>query len=286
MRKPFYRRRWVQVLALLLLAGIVTYFALLPYDYLRAQEDGRQFAREFPQDIAVEHGLRRAMTGNPAGPTVFLIHGSPGHWEDMGTLLLDARLTSRYLLIAPDRPGYGGSDSGVLVGRMDEQARRLAKLAEGKPRPWIWVGHSFGASIAARLAMEQPETVDGLLLIASAMAAEYEQPRWFHSLADQGWMRKVIGPDLDVSNQESLAFAAEFEEMADRWGRIAVPTTILHGDRDWMADYRHVAYAEAKLTAAPLEVVTIPGGDHLILWNRHDAVVEAIEKLAARVDAM
>lgn len=281
-----FRRRpiAVTIIALLFLAGVIAYQIYLPRAYLAAQENGNRFEEENPNALGLESDLWRATAGNPEGPTLFLIHGSPGHWKDFGIYLKDPQLTSRFLLVAPDRPGYGGSGTGDNVESMESQAAQLKELTASRPRPFLWLGHSFGASVVARLAMDHPDSVDGLLLVAGAMSPEFEKPRWFHLAANQQWMRNLLPEDLDVSNQESLTFASEFEEMVDRWDQIASPTLILHGRRDWMAQYGHVEFAHTKMTNAPVEVVTLEYEGHLLLWHRYEVVRDSIFQLARMIE--
>ena len=279
------RRRLGCLLAVLVLvaAGGVVYRVYLPEEFLAAEEAGRRFEETYPRRFGRAADVFYCETGVQEGPTLFLVHGAPGHWQAYSQYLFDPVLTNRFRIVAPDRPGYGGSVPAEAVP-MAEQADRLAGLTEGRPRPWLWAGHSFGASVIARLAMDHPDKVDGLLLVAGAMSPDYERERWYHRLGDRDWIRRRLPPDLDVSNQEAIAFEQDFEDMLPRWSEIVAPTLIVHGDRDWMADFRHVAFATNRLTNAVCETVVIEGGGHLILWDEYEAVRDAMLRIAGMAD--
>src|SRR3546814_18455192 len=56
-------------------------------------------------------------------------------------------------------------------------------LLLGNGAPAIVVGHSLGGPIAAKLAMDYPDRVRGLLLLAPSVAPALEAPRWYQRLA-------------------------------------------------------------------------------------------------------
>jgi pimeloyl-ACP methyl ester carboxylesterase len=102
------------------------------------------------------------------GRPVCLIHGASGNLNDM-TFRLAPALADRYEVIAVDRPGHGRSGlpagGGVSINLQAELIRgALARL--GIQRPLV-VGHSYGGSVALAWAVDAPETMSGLVLLAA-----------------------------------------------------------------------------------------------------------------------
>src|SRR3546814_16092495 len=64
-------------------------------------------------------------------------------------------------------------------------------LLLGNGAPAIVVGHSLGGPIAAKLAMDYPDRVRGLLLLAPSVAPALEAPRWYQRLATRSAERRV-----------------------------------------------------------------------------------------------
>lgn len=256
---------------------------MMPEEFLKAQKLGEAFAESYPDAIQLENGINYVESGTGKRGTLFLIHGSPGHWQDFGRYLSDSSLTNDFLLVVPDRPGYGQTSPGTAVGSMSSQAKTLVQLAESRPRPWIWAGHSFGASIIARLAMDHPEQVDGLLFLAGAMSSEYEPQRWFHKLGNQDWVRQFLPEEIDVANQEAIAFASEFGLMLDQWPRIQCPTIIVHGRKDRLANYGHVDFAREQMTNAKLEIRTLEKAGHFIIWDHYETMRESFYRMAEMI---
>ena len=99
------------------------------------------------------HGPRQALA----------LHCSLAHssaWAGLAAALPEWRVT------APDLPGHGRSapwDGGE--GLHDVATRMGQALIEATGEPVDLIGHSFGATIALRLALEHPESVRRLVLI-------------------------------------------------------------------------------------------------------------------------
>ncbi|WP_421913290.1 alpha/beta fold hydrolase [Mesorhizobium sp.] len=81
---------------------------------------------------------------------------------------LFGRFGSGYRLIALDRPGSGYSVRTTgASGRLPEQAEVVRRFIEelGLEKPLV-VGHSLGGAIALTLAVEHPQTISGIALLA------------------------------------------------------------------------------------------------------------------------
>lgn len=102
-----------------------------------------------------------------AGPVVLMIHGASANAREYGWTLAP-RLAETHRILMVDRPGHGHSerpgDAQLLGVQAAQAAGALKALAPGEKA--IVVGHSFGGAVSLRLAMDYPELVDGLVLLA------------------------------------------------------------------------------------------------------------------------
>jgi pimeloyl-ACP methyl ester carboxylesterase len=118
------------------------------------------------------------------GPPLVLIHGLGGQMGNFTHSLVD-RLAGDFRVVAFDRPGSGYSTRarGAPAG-MRAQADTLAKAirALGLERPTI-VGHSLGGALALTLALDHPDCVGALALIAPATHPIPRAPGPFRALA-------------------------------------------------------------------------------------------------------
>lgn len=112
-------------------------------------------------------GARIHYLDQGAGPTLLLVHGLAGQMHNFTHSLL-GKLKPNFRVVILDRPGSGystrASEASATVGA---QARLISGLcrALGLERPLV-VGHSLGGAIALALALNHPEQVAGLALLA------------------------------------------------------------------------------------------------------------------------
>jgi pimeloyl-ACP methyl ester carboxylesterase len=136
-----------------------------------------------------------------AGPPLVLVHGLGGESRNFDYLPL-AQLATRWQLVLLDRPGAGHSpriDPGKAG--IAAQARLLAGFihAMGFERPPLLVGHSLGGAIALAVALQDPECVAGLALIAPLTHFDPHVPRPFRALAiHTPWLRRVYAHTVSI----------------------------------------------------------------------------------------
>lgn len=105
------------------------------------------------------------------GPPIVMLHGLMGQMRNFSHSLA-GRLAEDHRVILIDRPGWGYSKlTGPRAG-VAGQAEMIAALIEqlGLEKPLL-VGHSMGGAVSLALALDHPELVRGLALIAP-----YTQP--------------------------------------------------------------------------------------------------------------
>ena len=119
-----------------------------------------------------------------AGPSLFMIHGLAGQIGNFTHSLVD-RLTGEFRVVAVDRPGSGYSTrSADAPAGLRAQGQALANVIRALKldRPVI-VGHSMGGAVALAIALDNPDLVGGLALIAPLTQVERAPPGPFRGLA-------------------------------------------------------------------------------------------------------
>src|SRR5690606_19664730 len=98
-------------------------------------------------------------------PIVVFVHGSPGSLSAFIPFLTDSLLLQRALLITADRPGFGYSGYKLAEPSLDRQSAILkALVAEKKSgQPVILAGHSLAGPLVAKMAVQCPDLVDGIV---------------------------------------------------------------------------------------------------------------------------
>jgi pimeloyl-ACP methyl ester carboxylesterase len=113
-------------------------------------------------------GVRLHYLEKGEGPPVVLIHGNVVTAEDYVLSGVFDKVARNHRVIAIDRPGYGYSDRPQ--GSMWTAAEQADLLLEalyrlGVERPVI-VGHSWGTLVALEIALSEPGSASGLVLLA------------------------------------------------------------------------------------------------------------------------
>ena len=136
------------------------------------------------------HFLSGAVSGQHRR-TVLFLHGASGNSLDP-LRVFSSVFQGRYNLLFVDRPGLGhsGRDWRRHTDPL-EQASTIARLLDQLGiDECLVVGHSFGASVTAALALARPEKVAGLVFLAPATHPWPGGVNWYYTIA----AAPVIGP--------------------------------------------------------------------------------------------
>jgi pyruvate dehydrogenase E2 component (dihydrolipoamide acetyltransferase) len=205
-------------------------------------------------------GVRlRAVRAGTGEPTLVLLHG---YGESLTTWrsVFD-RLAEGHRTVAIDLPGSGGSDKPDSSYSMPAMTARLSRfLDQWTEGPVVLVGHSMGGALATALALERPDRIVRLVLIAPAgyriglggitetmnagrarTIGKYLALRSFITpIHDPGWMYE---PDslarYDLTRDRAYSRAAtrvleefDFVGLRDRFQDLTQPTLLVWGGLD------------------------------------------------------
>jgi 3-oxoadipate enol-lactonase len=144
-----------------------------------------------------------------SGPPLVLLHGLTATRR---YVLQGSRLLARegFRLVSYDARAHGESDPGDGYEYADLAADLVCVLDDREIASAVLVGHSMGAATAARVALERPERVSGLVQVTPAYGGEPYRD-------DAGlayWDRLAAGLESDGAD----GFMRAFEPPADeRW---------------------------------------------------------------------
>ncbi|HEY9104570.1 alpha/beta hydrolase [Chitinimonas sp.] len=205
---------------------------------------------------------------------------------------LVSRLSPRYTVLAYDRPGYGDSADSTLPRDPCSVAVALHALlhAEGLSPPYVLVGHSLGGLYQYAYAQLYPQEVAGLVLVDAT------HPRhWQHMQAEVPTSAHMV--EVLRATRFSAVMRREFDQQAECTDKLmaqaplALPAKVLtRTDYDLYergAFERMVKVDEQdwlRLTGAR-QVEPVAGSGHYIQRDKPEAVVAAIDALAAQAKA-
>lgn len=224
--------------------------------------------------------------GDSALPVVLFVHGAPSSLSFFNAFFKDTTLLNRARLVAVDRPGYGYSDFGWVETSIVRQATFLQPLIDRYKRaPFLMVvGSSYGGSVSARLAMNNPGQVDHVVFVSSALGPGLERTYPISYLADSPLIRWVVPTLLRLANDEKLAHRQALEAILPDWPRIRANITMLHGQRDELVYPANVTFAQKKLVNARVKQFLLPENRHDIVFNKREYMTEILLNILTHRD--
>ncbi|HQW54736.1 MAG TPA: alpha/beta hydrolase [Saprospiraceae bacterium] len=133
--------------------------------------------------MTLSDDIQLAYTEQGSGTPLLFIHGLGSYLPAWNKNVVS--LSKNYECIAVDLPGYGHSSKGNYEGSMTFYAGVLKEFLEQKGIKRVVVaGHSMGGQIAMTMALQYPELVDKLILLAPAGFEVFNkgQRQWFRDV--------------------------------------------------------------------------------------------------------
>jgi len=249
-------------------------------------------------------------------PVVF-IHGNPGSTQDW--MAAFTPLASRHKVIAFDRPGHGRSQRpkhGDATVEVQAQLLHdaLAQLRVDRP---ILVGHSWGAALALVYAINYPNEVAGVVVVAPAVyeshdgsfltglptvpvigdAANYVLTPLIGDSIVRGELKKAFSPDPVPKNylksvlsewtkpSKVRAYALDedlynssVKKFSPRYAEIVVPVSIITGDADLIVSEKENA-GRLHEVLPKSRFIVLPKTGHQIPFTHPQSVIDEIERV-------
>ena len=249
-----------------------------------------------------------------AGSPVLLLHGaSLGSSADVWLRNLAPLAAHRLHVIAPDLPGFGGTDNPADVSVSYRKKFILAFMDALKIERAALIGHSQAGRVALDLALSDPERIAKVVVLATGSLLPplgqktegdgEEGSEGEPALEDTRKLlegnlhnRALITPDeLDLRHRMSVgknysAFIARKSAKGQGskggeapWQRVAkcpVPLLMLYGEND-RGDAAKRA-AKAKELNPALDLQLLPRCAHLVQWDAADAFAEIAGRFLMR----
>lgn len=231
----------------------------------------------------LDRHMRYVEIGDDSKPLLVLLHGAPSSSAFWVKFLRDSFLLSKVKMLAPDRPGYGYSDFGVPEISVKKQAALIAYILKKKRnlhQQIILHGSSYGGTLAARIAMDYPDLVDGIIFQSASTAPGEEKTYSITHPTSKPPLSWLVPTSLQMANQEKLSHRNQLEQMLPFWGNITAPALILHGTDDGLIYPSNAEFTRDKLVNAPfVELIWAEGKGHDLTWTRKDLLMESISRM-------
>jgi len=232
---------------------------------------------------------------------LILIHGAGGsslHWQPQ------LRHSKKIRVMAVDLPAHGET-GGEPCGSLEEYGDWVVRLALSEVEGWLGGlgiekfvvgGISMGGGIAQMIALNYPERVTGLVLVATSAKLKVA-PQILEGVKNN--FEKTAGLIIDWQFSPSVSPAVKQQahkyllqvnpetlyadfvacnnfDVTSRVNQIKTPTLIMVGSADKMTPEKFSRLLAEQIAGSRLKV--FPDAGHILTLERMDEVTEEIEK--------
>jgi pimeloyl-ACP methyl ester carboxylesterase len=207
------------------------------------------------------------------GPTFVLVHGigvSSRYFHPVS-----AELAQRGEVYVVDLPGYGSAPNPRRDVSIADHAGVLGRFIDevGLDHP-VLVGHSMGTQVVSRLAVDQPELSDRVVLMAPTIYPP-ERQLWRQSLhllhdiaMELPWVNAIVVTDYFFRCGVPYFFAQSKhllgDRIEDRLPSLRAKTLVLRGDHDPIVPR---GWAEQVAALVPDGRYAEVEGPHIVMWS-------------------
>ena len=231
------------------------------------QEVGQAAPYGFEESHVEADGFRIRVLERGSGDPLIFFHTARG----IRLTPAHVRLAETRRVIALEAPGFGSSPVNERTRDMAELAPTMLTAAGALGlTTFDLMGHSFGAKLALWAAIQSPDAVRALVLIAPS------------AIRPEDWHLPAVQEDVDpeIGRKQAALVARLFgppvdDELEDRMGEVACPVLALFGTRDELIATTFARRYRELIPKA--NVVFVYDAGHSITEDRPEATAALIE---------
>jgi pimeloyl-ACP methyl ester carboxylesterase len=219
------------------------------------------------------------LSKNDSLPLLVMVHGAPGAWYGYLNLTDDSLLQEHFKIVAVDRLGYGKSGYGKEELSVQMQALAIKNIIEKENtthKKVYLVGRSYGAPIAAWLAINYPQTFEKLIMASPVIDPEKEKFYWFSDIGNSPLVQWALPDLLNVASKEKFAHQKEMKLMIPKWEKLCTPTYVLVGEDDNIADTANYSFAKKHITNCPAIFMKLKHTGHQITKQQPELIKQLL----------
>ena len=224
-----------------------------------------------------------ASVGADTLPMLLLIHGAPGSLWGYMNLMDDQDLQKHFHIVSVDRVGYGKSSLKLkkkrkYVTSIATQAKALLPVFDlnHSDKKVIVLGRSYGAPIAAKMVSLVPEKVKELIMVSPVIDPDKEKFYWFSKWGRNALIQLFLPGAFNTATAEKYSHSDELKKLLPVWQTLNVPTTVIQGGNDWIADPTNIDFAKKHIKSKKAQYIFLYNAGHMITYTHLDMIKEML----------
>jgi len=211
----------------------------------------------------------------PTGRQVLILHGwgsKSDYWLKTAQLMAKRGVK----VIIPDLPGFGKSNKPPWPWNLDEYCFFIKEFADSLGlKDFYLLGHSFGGSLAAKLALKYPKRITKLFLVGAACIRKKTFKKKvllvfskvfkifsYIPLFKKAFYKFVVKSDYPNTKgfMKKTYLNIIKEDLINSLEKINIPTIIIWGENDNVIPLKYGQLINSKIKNSKL--IVIPHGTH------------------------
>lgn len=224
-----------------------------------------------------------ASVGADTLPMLLLIHGAPGSLWGYMNLMDDEDLQKHFHIVSVDRVGYGKSRLKMKKKRkyitsIETQAKALLPVfsLNHSDQKVIVLGRSYGAPIAAKMVSMVPDKVKELIMVSPVIDPDKEKFYWFSKWGRNALIQLFLPGAFNTATAEKYSHADELKKLLPVWQNLHVPTTVIQGGNDWIADPSNLDFAKTHIKSKKAQYIFLHNAGHMITYTHLEMIKEML----------
>ncbi len=275
--------KWIAGILLLALIGIIIFLHTIDFspseDYIEHSFSAVQYKPEYKSFQYKGRNMHYVSIGDSAKQSIMFVHGSPGSWDNFLGFMADSSLLNDFRIISVDRPGFGKSGDGSPERSLSAQSDMISQVLRREHTTAVLIGHSFGGPVIVQMAVDNPDLVDGLVIVAGSVDPDLEKTRWYQIPVHYKAFSWILPDMLYSTNEEIIALKAELEKLSPYWSDIQIPVSVIQGGSDDLVPKENADYAEEMLINTKPHMVRVPDMNHFVPWTNPELIIAETHRI-------
>jgi pimeloyl-ACP methyl ester carboxylesterase len=118
-----------------------------------------------------------------------------------------------------------------------------------------------------------PEKVKELIMVSPVIDPEKERFYWFSKWGRNSFIQLFLPGEFNTATAEKYSHSEELKKLLPVWQNLHIPTTVIQGGNDWIADPSNIDFAKKHIRSKRAQYIFLYNAGHMITYT-HSAMIK------------